>query len=363
MKKYLLLFLICITGISKAQDTLYSQDFPTSNKTYVLSSGTAFSGLDVTETGANFNWDFSDLVRTSQRVDTSYVITQTNPLLSLYFIDFQLNTNRANHAFRGQNFRLGPTSFVDIFNYYYNSTANYKQPGFGAVFNGIPVPVIFTPHDTIYKFPLKYEDEDSVTYKYSIDLTDTIGLSYHVTRSRHNKVDGWGTLKTPYGTFSAVRVKSVIVEKDSLYVTSLNLGVNLGVFTTHEYKWLGKAFGLPLVQINTNGSDSISQILYQDSVHLTAIPLLPAVIDAVMIYPNPASEKLIIRYSLFEKADVKISLVSAEGKLVAEILNMPKTTGINFEAVDLRKYNLSTGNYFIKIQAGSSLITKQVQIN
>jgi hypothetical protein len=363
MKKFLLLLFIITSGITKAQDTLYSQDFPTAGKTYVLSTGTSFPGLSVTETGINYNWDFSDLGRSSQRIDTSFVTALTNPALAFYFFDNALNSNRANHAFNGANFNLGFTGLTDIFNYYYNSAANYRQPGFGAVVNALPIPIPYIPHDVIYNFPLKFEDEDSVAYKYSFDLTTPIVLSYHVSRKRHNYVDGWGTLTTPYGTFDVLRVKSVIVEVDSIYLASSNLWITIPNLTTHEYKWLGKNFGLPLLQINTNGNDSINQILYQDSVHLTNIPLLPPVISDAIIFPNPASDQVIIRYSLIENAEVQISILTSTGALVAQILNQPKTSGLNFEGIDLRKYNLAPGNYFVKIQSGSSLITRQLQIN
>jgi hypothetical protein len=363
MKKILLLLFIFISGITYAQDTLYTQDFPTAGKTYVLSTGTSFPGLDVTETGANFNWDFSDLGRVGQHIDTSFVTSATNPLLAFYFIDYDLNSNRANHAFNGASFNLGFTGLTDIFNYYYNSTANYRQPGFGAVVNGIPIPIPYVPHDVLYNFPLKYQDEDSVAYSYAVDLTTPIVLSYHVSRKRHNLVDGWGSLTSPYGTFDVLRVKSVLVEIDSIYLAANNLWILVPPITTHEYKWLGKNSGLPLVQINTNGNDTINQITYQDSVHLTNIPFLPPVIGDAIVFPNPASENVIIRYSLFEKSDVKINLLTVGGSLIAEIVNQPKTSGINIEGVDLKKYNLSPGNYLISIRAGSSVVTKQLQIN
>ncbi len=362
MKGTLQLIFILITSYAMAQDTIVSQDLPTAGKTYVLSIGTAFTGLDPSETGVNFNWDFSDLGRTSQRIDTSFTTASTNPLLSFFFIDNPLNGNRANHAFRGQDFNLGFTGLTDIFNYYYNTSTVYKQPGFGAVVNSVPVPVAYVPHDVLYKLPLKYDDEDSVAYEFAVDLTSTIGIYYHVSRTRHNKVDGWGTLTTPFGTFSVLRVKSVLVEEDSTFITSLNLGVKLPPVTTNEYKWLGKEFGVPLVQINTNASNVINQILYQDSVRLTGIPVLPELVENVIVFPNPASEKIIVRYTLLQNTEVKISLHTSDGKLVDDLLDAKKYTGLNIEGFDLEKYNLPAGNYFIDIRSSNSVITKQVQI-
>jgi hypothetical protein len=363
MRNLYLLILILFTNLVNAQDTLRSSDMPVVGRTYLISTGSAFTGMDPTATGAGFDWDFSELMNVSQKIDTCYNTSATNPLLSFYFIDNMLNSNRANQSFRGNNFNLGFTGLTDIFNYYYNTSSLYKQPGFGAVVNGVPIPIPYIPHDVIYRFPLKYNDADSGSYQYSVDLSSTIGIYYHVDRSRHNLVDGWGTLTTPYGTFDVIRVKSTLEEVDSTYVTSLNLGVKTPPITTIEYKWLGAGFGVPLLQINTNNANAISQILYQDSIRLTSVPYLQNEIGEAVVFPNPAFEKIILKYSLVEKADVKISLLMQDGKLIAEMYTGKKFAGDHIESIDLGNYNLSAGNYFIKIQSGNSTVTRQLQIN
>ena len=366
MKKQFILFIIFLSLTIQviAQDTIRSHDLPNAGNIFVLSIGTTFNGIQPSETGANFNWDYSNLERSSQRIDTMFTPTTTNPALSFFFIDNFLNTNRANLASRGQNLNLGITGLNDIFNYYYNSSSDYTQPGLGAVINSIPVPVFYTPHDVLYKFPLKYNDEDSVSYEYQVDLTSTIGIYYHVNRSRHNEVDGWGTLTTPYGSFSVLRVKSTLIELDSIYISSLNQGIKLPAVTTFEFKWLGAGFGLPLLQINTMANDtSVTQILYQDSVHLTGISNIFPIIRELLIFPNPAAEKIIIRYSLQEKSDVEINLFSMDGKQIFSFMELSQSIGVNIRVIDLKNYNLADGNYFIKLQAGNLVQTRALQIS
>jgi hypothetical protein len=121
MKKIFTLIILCTSILSAfAQDTLRSQDFPNSGDTYVLSNGIAFTGMDAVATGPNYTWDFSDLGRSSQRLDTMYSLSATNLLVAYYFINIPLNSNRATHAEKGQNFTLGTTGFTGVYNYFYN---------------------------------------------------------------------------------------------------------------------------------------------------------------------------------------------------------------------------------------------------
>ena len=362
MNKIVTLLLFILTYTTNAQDTLLNIDLPVSGAVYVLNNGEAFSGLNPATTGANHTWDFSRLEVLSQFTDTALLTSETNPLLSFFFIDNVLNDNRSNLSFHGQNINLGFTGLTDVYNYYYNSTDEYRQPGFGAVINSVPVPIVFSPHDVLYKFPLKYNDVDSVSYEYEVDLTSTIGIYYHVSRKRKNKVDGWGTLQTPLGIFNVLRIKSTITEQDSTFVVALNLGTKSAPYTIKEYKWIGKDHGLPLVQINTDASNVITQILFQDSLRLTGIHELSAVISEPLIFPNPSSEILVVKYFLKEKVNVEIELFSNDGKKISSVINEHQSFGENICPINLRRYNLASGIYILKIHAGNSTITKSLQI-
>jgi hypothetical protein len=82
-----------------------------------------------------------------------------------------------------------------------------------------------------------------------------------------NFVDGWGTLKTPFGIFSVIRIKSLISQRDSLYIDSLGTGFPMQRTIT-EYKWLGKNSGIPILQISEEGF-SVTAI-YRDSTRMSA---------------------------------------------------------------------------------------------
>lgn len=363
MNKSLPLLLLCFISCKLfSQDTIRSQDLPSAGATYALSHGIAFPGMNPSATGVNYNWDFEDLSVSAQTFDTMFVPSTTNPLFSFYFIDNSLNLNRSNFATRGDEMNLGFTGLEDIFHYWYNSATEFRQPGFGAVVNSIAIPVDYIPNDVLYRFPLKYADKDSVSYEYHIDLSTTIGIYYEVIRKRHNFVDGWGTLKTPFGTFDVVRVKSTLVQQDSTYIVPLNSGVKTPPVTTFEYKWLGKNYGQPLLQINTSANNNVNKILYQDSLRNIGINEVVSIIDEPQIFPNPADEFLVIKYHLNKKAKVNISLVSLDGKEIMLMSDEIQSSGLNIKSIILSDYKLQSGNYLVKISSGKTIVAKQVII-
>lgn len=366
MKFSFFVFIIFISFLcnASAQDTLQSQDLPNNGDIFVLSTGSIFNTIEPSATGEDFVWNYSNLESSSQQIDSMIPTSATNPALSFFFIDNVLNTNRANHASRGHNFNLGISEFTDVFNYYYNSASRYEQPGLGAIIDSILIPIFYTPHDIIYKLPIRYNNEDSVSYEFEIDLSSsTIGIYYHVNRKRHNKVDGWGTLITPFGTFDVLRIKTTLTEEDSLYISALNQGIKLPAVTSYEFKWMGTGFGLPLLQINTTAIDTqVTQIIYQDSIRLTNVSDFKQVISEPLIFPNPANEKIVIKYSIQKKSEVMIDLFSVEGRKIFNLKETKTNIGLNFQTIDLSKYNLVDGNYFLKLSSENSTVTLPLQI-
>ena len=361
MKRAILfLSIVLMSFVSLAQDTLRSQDLPSSGDIYLLSSGSSFTGMDALATGPNHTWDFRQINYISQRYDTMLDPANTNPLLGFFFINSSFNINRANLAANAANFNLGLVNVTGVYNYYYNTSSEFRQPGFGAVISGVPLPVAYSPHDVLYRFPMTYGNQDSVSYFYEVDLTSTLGLYYNVRRTRHNEVDGWGTMQTPFGTFSVLRVNSTITEQDSIYVDSLNLGLKTPPIVTHEYKWMAKTFGLPLLQINTNASGGILQILYQDSMRTIGIdePLIS--LSALEVFPNPAHETIQAKIHLKNPAEVMCIVFSSDGRIVYDrnFKNLP--VGTSTLPIDVSDW--ASGFYTISVESGRGRMTEIFQV-
>lgn len=354
MKKLFTLSLLIFAFVSPsaAQITIGSADLPHANDTFRLSIGQITPGINATLTGPAFTWDFSQLMPTGQRVDSFIDESATSTVFSIVFIDNSFNTNRANQATGSDDFSLGTfISLTGVFDFFYNSNASYKQVGLGANVNGIPLPISFSPHDIIYKFPLNYPSLDSSASGYAVDLVSTIGVYYKVDKTRKNDVDGWGSLTTPLGTFNVLRVHTTIVEKDSLYLDTLGVGFNLPTITSHEYKWLGAGQGIPLLQINTTAAGAITQILYKDSVRsLVNIAELDQTLEDFKIYPNPSPGTSTISYSLKQSSLVGMELISVDGKVFNGFKTEKQVSGLHTCKINFREQNITAGNYLVRLE-------------
>ena len=78
-------------------------------------------------------------------------------------------------------------------------------------------------------------------------------------------------------------------------------------------------------------------------------------------YPNPFNPTTLISYSLKESSNTKITIVNILGKVVDELVNEFKLKGshqINYNAS-----HLTSGVYFIRIEAGNFTDTKKMVLN
>ncbi len=361
MKKFTCILIIFVASIIqlKAQSTLTDADLPHANDIFRVSVGQITAGIDVSLTGPSFSWDFSSLIPSSQRIDSFVDEAATNALFSIVFIDNSFNNNRANQATPSGDFNLGTLiSLTGVYNFYYNSSASYKQVGLGANVNGIPLPITYSPHDIVYKLPLQYPSSDSSASGYVIDLTSTLGIYYKVNKTRNNEVDGWGSLTTPFGTFDVLRVHSTVVQRDSLYLDTLGAGFNFPPLTTHEYKWLGTGQGIPLLQMNTSAGGVVTQILYKDSLRsLVGIDELNPVDQSFKVFPNPTSAQFTLSFELLKFSVVEMQLISLDGKQTAIIDTKIMGAGTHDIKVDVSEKKLATGNYIVRLLVnGSSFV-------
>lgn len=202
--------------------------------------------LDPSVTGFNFSWNYSDLQPVSQRVLNFISPTQTPFLYQIIF-----NSSVTNLASPMEGLDFFDVQVSDAFEFYKNTSGQFVRAGYAATIMGLPVPMKFDVPERLYKFPLSVNSEpDSSTSQLEIQYPSV--AYFHLYKKRVNSVDGSGTLVTPFGTFSTLRMKSVIYEKDSLYIDSLQTGVPI-VRNITEYKWLSPAFEAPLLTITQEG--------------------------------------------------------------------------------------------------------------
>lgn len=345
---------MCMVNLLQAQITITSSDMPLVNDTVRWSTTVDQWSIDPTETGANYTWDYSFLTALGQELDTFFSVMIT-PLPYQYFFNNQIlyPAHKASFATRGQDFDLfGTITMTKVFDYFKVDAGQYSNVGFGANINGLPASVRNIPVDTIYKFPLNYQDNYTSHGEWVMSIPNT--FTYGQSKVRNVNVEGWGTLITPLGTFQALKVKMDIDIIDTLSVDSLGVNFSFPRPTSTEYHWLANGYRAPLLSITTSFG-IITGIQYQDSVR-SVLGVDESEMVNFDVYPNPSSDYFFVTTQGNKLAN-KLELYDLNGKLISS--QSGNSTFINILSVS----ELPNGIYTLIISGDQFVSRKKICIS
>lgn len=347
MKKvYSSIFSILLASVASAQIQITATDMPVIGDTLRSSAANPTSaGITLSNTGANYTWDFSTLVPVSQTV-ANYQLAATVNIAFAAVISPTAYGYKVADSFptpAGLPISL-PVSIKNMYTFYNkkSSPSRFVAEGFGASISGIPTPAAYQDEDEIYKFPLDHGvTNDSTTFDLKFSLA-SLG-SIRQKGYRKTTVDGWGTIKTPFITtaVNCIRVRSEISEIDSFTISPLpTIAIPRN---TVEYKWLatGEHYPVLLVTANITGStETITGVRYRDQYRpgLLNVEQTP-VLQVLKAYPNPANGTINIDVPATWQ-NYTVAIYDMQGRVVANYNNTSK--------LDVSK--LSKGNYLAVLQ-------------
>lgn len=350
---YITLIALFIFPTVFAQITITGSDMPVANDTlrysFALPTGATISPAD---SGANVVWSYS-LAPTRQAVDTYKTAASVNILYALT-VGTTASGYKVADSFPGLGAFL-PVSIQQLYTFFENKTSvplRYQAQAFAASISGLPTAIPYTNPDVWYFFPLNYalNRTDSAHYKLNITLPGFGGLKE--TGYRKTRVDGWGTITTPYYTtpVSCIRVRSEIHEIDSLTITGLpSFGFPRN---TVEYKWLVNGDHYPALWVTSlltpGGTETVSTIRYRDSYRDTAAVSRVAAVNNTMLqieaYPNPAANGKII-----------FDIPADWQNFVVEIYDMSSKQVASYrDEREIDMVTLAAGTYIARIVSGSN---------
>jgi len=345
------------------QISIDKTDMPVPNDTFRVSLTTITSN-DPSLTGEDYIWDFSNLVFKSQTVDTFVNVSKTSFLYQLAFNNsfFDAVHQATVASFTGASTNLGPIQLKNSYSFYKNTNTSFAKVGIGSEISGVPASAIYNAPELLYSFPLLYGNQDSSISKWSVSVPMLGYLGE--TINRKNFVDGWGTLKTPFGTFDVMRMKSIVVYNDSVYSDSLlKGGMALPERIQTEYKWIGKGHGIPLLQIIKSGVTAT--VTYQDSVRKSST----AAINEkkinnlnLSLSPNPTNDNFKIRYNLNTETRMNVELFDITFKKSNILIDEIQSTGQHSFLFNVHDLGLNTGVYILKTQVGNSVLSSKLII-
>lgn len=342
MKKYVLPFLLFVlfAGKLSAQSNYNSVDYAASGDTLYLTQAQTLS-FNFDTTGANVIWNYSALTGVSQRRLVFRLPTQCGFTLPQWpYIYNSANVNLASTD--GQSLAVGNFQYTDPYDYFLKSSSLLEQKASSQliVINGNPIALknVLTSPDIIYHFPLSYGNQDSCV---SGMITSIPGIYYRESSlKRVNKVNGWGTVITPYGTFSnCLKVVSDLMQIDSIQIDTF--AVPLDTVYSREYKWLDPSTNYPVLVVKQTrvGQTYITQSAeyfdvqqyFQPTALFAYYPVAPIVADTVL-FQNLSANTSSYRWNFGDPssgADDSSSLVNPQ-----HIFNAPGTYNVRLIATN-----------------------------
>jgi hypothetical protein len=276
---YKLITLSLLSGImpltaTLSQQTYQSHHFGDPGTVQLYSNHPAGDlGAEITKGGPDTTWDVSSLIASD--LTPTQVVTRDEAIDAFTFtalcafsginvftcFNIWNSTQQAWLVQDSQVFIQFPITDLQRFQRKTSTQLLETFLGFTIDFNGSPTPValVYQSADTVLAFPVMYNDSLKSRIRWAVDLSATgQNIQYHSHQTRTSKVDGWGSLITPYDTFPGVlRVRAVVEHNDTLFTDSLALPV---IINQVEYSWYDTAYGLPIMIANGIATDSVDLI-------------------------------------------------------------------------------------------------------
>ncbi len=340
MKTIYTLKVFCIIMLFSIMEThgqivITSDNMPAPGDTIRVSEASTINIPDPSGTGFDYLWDYSSLKPTSQRVLEFINSNQTPPIYQIVF-----NSSVCNLASPIQELDFLDFDITNAFEYLRNNNFQYSRAGYAATISGIPVPMKYDSPEVLYKFPLSVTSlPDSSSSDIQLQYPG-IGFFDHF-KKRVNSVDGSGTLITPYGTFNTLRVKSIIYERDSTYLDSIQAGFPI-IRNIIEYKWLSPDYPIPLLTISVEGP--LYSVQFIDSVR-NIIPLTVTIgEDMTVCQGNP-----VLLTTSVTGGEPPYSYLWSTGDTTESIYITPVETSAYFVTVIDQNQNLATADILITV--------------
>jgi hypothetical protein len=293
-----------------------------------------------TQTGTNFSWNFSNVTSLTEGV-RSFKSAFLTPY-AFYFLG--LNEYGEKIA---DTVGVGAFAITKYYNFYKKQTTPnaFVADGVGMTFNNLPFPSYYSDKDELYVFPLTYPKYDSTTFRFSSLTNSIVPLKYSKTGYRVTKVDGWGTVVTPFGTSSCLRVITTQYGMDTIKLGPLPA---FGIPNVQRsYQWLTTTSKIPFFEISGtllagNFTPNTARYRGYDKSLPTGFMELNAAND-FSIYPNPVADKL----QVFSVGKMPVVISNASGRILVSTEVLP-----GGHVIDVA--DLAPGIYFLQGHDGQS---------
>lgn len=341
MKTFFVICLSIVTVFSQAQSLVLTQAayepvIGDSSFYHVLDTSAFGSGLPVNISGNNSTWNFSALISTAVKANSSYVDPITVPSAS---------------AYAGTNLVQKQGGLLNYFKSVVTPSPQTEMLGLSSN----TLNLNFTNSAILAKFPVSYGNSftDNIAGTFNFSVSGTFNGSVSTS------ADGAGTLQLPNGLSlsNVLRVKSV---------QTINLSLGIIPFGTAKqtvYNYFHSSQKFPILNVTYTSlsiigstSPSVSAVVTGNSkTIIVGLEEMGNTLSHLMVYPNPARDAILIQSGL-DVGEIIVELFDSKGSRV--YATQRTLNGTSSEVISLS--DLPRGFYFITFKSGSQSFQRKL---
>ncbi len=296
MKTSTLTGMLLLTGAAAFAQPVITSSIPIEAIGYTENVATAAATIAPGAGGAGVTWDYSGLSPVAAGV-VKIISVASSP----YAATFPGATNCSE---------LTPTGGSPM--YTYEKISSSYREAIATNYQGVGTGKDYTPNpEARLKFPFNYLESFTDNFQTTTSGVNSVTITY----------DGYGTLKTPYGTYTnVVRIKKDWGPGD------------------YGYDYLATSPTLSII-MNYDATNNSYVIIGHTP---TAVQQLSSDISSVSVYPNPFSDKVTVAVNTTSLNNASVSLTDMSGRIVKQVeISTPATT--------FSKGELAAGMYLYQV--------------
>ncbi len=347
MKKNLLLFFSLLSINLIGQTTIYEQDLPQPGDSFLLYVDKTPTVSLGSPSALSQVWNYITLGNDSTKY-APYGITANLPFASSFPTSNSYTYGPA--VLYGGPGSPSPGAGLGYTMWAINSTGMWVI-GYRSDYDGQGEKNILTnPNEMLMPVPCSYGLNQNYDSKWEVMINYNSADYDTLYRSRTHKninCDAWGSMQTPYGSFSNVlRVHEFSVTTDSAFVVSGNVTLYSMLWqqdTINKYLFWAPTERHPIAIAYCNNAGILQKIEYVSWAHLS-VPTITNNETSINVYPNPAHDFIEIKIpSVFNNESYSLIVYNVTGK---EII---KQNG-KCDNILISTNTLNSGLYFTKLK-------------
>lgn len=326
-----------------AQITITYGDVPGVGTTFYHASTTSQVTVDLGSGGANQTWDFS-----GHTYEYDGESTIADPSATPFAADFP----GATHAI------VLVEDTVEGWVYQRVMTNAAYVMGYAGSYGAEDVVMVYDPEATAFVFPCSYQTAWTSVAGWVYEPIPGFEVTYR--DSTLYTVDGWGTLITPWGSWSVLRVQRHI------YTSMIIPPLPPQVFEDYAYAYVTQS-GYGTLDVTSSGLEpdpnfTEGTIYITSTTPLTADPLRGPVAERFTVgqnYPNPFNPTTTLPVELSQTGQVSLKIFDETGRLVSsDAYELP----MGQHSLPVDGANWATGTYFARVSTSDESQTVKMQL-